>query len=113
MATEEAFDRQKKSGAAKGAQKADVQEAYDKVKSKFGPVGGKEKKAAAKKPAKAEYIAEHEVESGDTLSGIALKYYDSAAREKWMAIYEANKVTIGDDPGLIKVGQVLKIPQLD
>ena len=50
--------------------------------------------------------------SGDTLSGIALKYYKSAAREKWMAIYEANKAEIGDNPSLIKVGQVLKIPNL-
>lgn len=107
MPTEKSFDRQEKSAAS------EAKEAYDKVKSKFGPAGGEKKKAKAEKPAKVEYIAEHEVESGDTLSGLAAKYYDSAAREKWMAIYEANKETIGDDPSLIKVGQVLKIPRLE
>lgn len=59
------------------------------------------------------FIAEHTVVSGDTLSGIALKYYGSAAREKWMAIYEANKEIIGSNPGLIRVGQVFNIPDLD
>lgn len=65
------------------------------------------------RPLETAYMAEHEVAGGETLSAIALKYYKSAAREKWMAIYEANKDVIGDNPGLIKVGQVLKIPELD
>lgn len=59
-----------------------------------------------------EWIAEHKVVSGDTLSGIALKYYGSAARDHWMAIYEANKETIGNNPNLIRVGQRLNIPKL-
>ena len=50
--------------------------------------------------------------SGDTLSGIALKYYGSAARDKWMLIYEENKGIIGDNPNLIRPGQVFKIPNL-
>ena len=58
------------------------------------------------------YIAQHKVAAGDTLSGIALKYYGSAIREKWMIIYEANRETIGDNPGLIRLGQVLNIPEL-
>ncbi len=58
-------------------------------------------------------IAEHTVASGDTLSHIALKHYNSAARDKWMAIYEANKETIGENPSNIQIGQVLKIPQLN
>ena len=64
-----------------------------------------------RKPRPVKYIAEHTVESGETLSGLAQKYYDSAATEDWMAIYEANKSVIGDDPGLIKPGMVLKIPE--
>lgn len=52
----------------------------------------------------------HKVVAGDTLSGIALKYYGSAAREKWMMIYEANKATIGDNPNLIRAGTELIIP---
>lgn len=54
--------------------------------------------------------AEHTVESGETLSGIAMKYYGSADRDDWMAIYEVNKDVIGDNPNLIKPGQVLTIP---
>jgi nucleoid-associated protein YgaU len=58
------------------------------------------------------YIAEHTVAAGETLSHISLKYYGSAVKEKWMVIYEANKAIIGDDPGRIRRGQVLKIPEL-
>jgi len=68
---------------------------------------------AMKRAAEAsKFMATHTVKEGDTLSGIALKYYKSAAKEKWMAIYLANKAVIGDDPGLIKPGQELKIPEL-
>lgn len=56
--------------------------------------------------------AEHEVKSGETLSDLALKYYGSAAKVNWMAIYKANKDKIGDDPKKIKPGQRLKIPKL-
>lgn len=55
--------------------------------------------------------SEHTVIAGDTLSKIAQKYYGSGERENWMAIYEANKEVIGDNPSLIQVGQVLKIPK--
>lgn len=55
--------------------------------------------------------ATHTVSEGETLSQIALDYYGSAARADWMAIYEANKETIGDNPSLIKPGQVLQIPE--
>jgi nucleoid-associated protein YgaU len=55
-------------------------------------------------------IRKYVVVSGDTLSGIAKKYYDDAA--KYMAIYEANKALIGDNPDLIKPGMELIIPDL-
>jgi nucleoid-associated protein YgaU len=66
--------------------------------------------AAAKETA-SEFLAEHTVVSGDTLSGIAQKYYGSQAN--WKAIYEANKDVIGDNPNLIRIGQVFKIPKQD
>lgn len=68
---------------------------------------------ASKPQAKAvpKYIAQHKVVAGDTMSGLALKYYGSAVREKWMHIYEANKELIGDNPAFIKVGQTLNIPE--
>lgn len=39
------------------------------------------------------------VKAGDTLSGIALHFYGSAIKDKWMKIYEANKDVIGPNPG--------------
>lgn len=55
-------------------------------------------------------INQHKVVAGDTLSQIALNYYGSAAKDKWMLIYEANKDIIGDNPNLIRPGMVLNIP---
>ena len=82
-----------------------AREAYEKE------FGSRSIKKDIKKPA-ANFIAEHTVAAGETLSHIALKYYGSAAKEKWMLIYEANKAVIGDDPGRIRQGQTLKIPEL-
>ena len=56
-------------------------------------------------------MAEHTVGPDDTLSQIALKYYGSAGRDAWMVIYEANKAVIGENPGILKPGMVLKIPE--
>jgi len=55
-------------------------------------------------------LKKHVVVSGDTLSGIAKKYYDDAG--KYMVIYKANKNLIGDNPDLIKPGMDLVIPEL-
>lgn len=44
------------------------------------------------------------VKSGDTLSGIASKYGTT-----WQKLYKKNKSVIGNDPNLIKPGQVLKV----
>ena len=53
-------------------------------------------------------FSQHEVVSGDTLSGLAQTWYGNAAL--WPRIYEANRNQI-TDPNLIFVGQVLRIPQ--
>jgi nucleoid-associated protein YgaU len=60
----------------------------------------------------AEILTTHTVVAGETLSDISMKYYKSAVREKWILIYEANKAVIGDNPGMIKAGQDLKIPKI-
>ena len=57
-------------------------------------------------------LAEHTVAAGETLSHLALKYYGHSTRDYFMVIYEANKATIGDDPGMIRPGMVLKVPEL-
>jgi nucleoid-associated protein YgaU len=55
----------------------------------------------------------HTVAADETLSHIALKYYGSAAKEKWMIIYEANKALIGDNPNIIHKGMELFIPEVE
>ena len=51
------------------------------------------------------------VQPGDTLSKIARKYYGAAWATSWQRIYEANRDVIGDDPGRLRVGMTLQIPQ--
>ena len=48
------------------------------------------------------------VKAGDCLWNIAKQFYGNGAM--YMTIYNANKGIIGDDPNLIKPGQVLYIP---
>jgi nucleoid-associated protein YgaU len=55
----------------------------------------------------------HIVASDETLSHIALRYYGSAAKEKWMIIYEANKEFIGENPNIIRKGMELFVPDID
>ena len=47
------------------------------------------------------------VRPGDTLSGIA----SGLGMGDWRPLYEANRGVIGPDPGLIRPGQVLTVPQ--
>jgi nucleoid-associated protein YgaU len=54
----------------------------------------------------------HTVQTGETLADIALRYFGSATRDKWMPIYELNKPEIGNDPAFIQPGQRLQIPTL-
>ncbi len=49
----------------------------------------------------------HEVVKGDTLSGLAKKYYGDGG--KYMKIFDANKDKL-KDPDKIQVGQKLRIP---
>jgi nucleoid-associated protein YgaU len=53
-------------------------------------------------------FAQYPVVSGDTLSGIAQKFYSDSSR--WPTIFEANRNQI-QDPNHIFPGQVLRIPQ--
>jgi resuscitation-promoting factor RpfA len=56
----------------------------------------------------------HEVQSGDTLWDIAARALgtDDVVRiaRYWPAIYRANRATIGDDPNLVRPGQLLTLP---
>jgi nucleoid-associated protein YgaU len=79
-----------------------------------GNIKGVEKVVAddlkAPKPKKEEPVEKsefYEIVSGDTLGGIAKKYYGSAG--KYMKIFEANRDII-KDPNKIYPGQKIKIP---
>lgn len=68
--------------------------------------------AAAKAAEEAKIIAEHTLKADETLSHLSLKYYGSAYEPYWRVIYEANKELIGDNPGRVRPGMVIKIPVL-
>ncbi len=101
-----AADAKKKIEAVKAAQKAQTQKMAAESAAKA-------KVAAAAAAEAAKPLAEHTVGAGDSLSAIAAKYYGSGVRANWMAIYEANKETIGKNPGMIFPGMVLQIPKKD
>ena len=66
------------------------------------------KPAAPEAPAEPEEKAEiYEIVSGDTLGGIAKKYYGKGSA--YMKIFEANRDII-DDPNKISPGQKIRIP---
>jgi nucleoid-associated protein YgaU len=65
---------------------------------------------AAKNP---EFIGEHTIASGDTLSYISLIYYGYSSKSTFMILYEANKDVIADNPNMISAGKVLRIPKLE
>jgi len=71
-----------------------------------------QKRIAGMRQAVTKSIAEHTVVGGDTLGGIAQKYYVHATPDYWQLIYQANKAVIGDNPNVVKRGIVLKIPEL-
>lgn len=67
---------------------------------------------AAAASAQAQTIAEHTIKADETLSHLAQKYYGSAGEAYWRLIYTANKDVIGDNPGRVRPGMVVKIPVL-
>ena len=50
------------------------------------------------------------IQPGDSLFSIAQQAYGNG--NQWQRIYDANKQVIGDDPNLIRPGEVLYIPEL-
>lgn len=57
-------------------------------------------------------IASHTVKQDETLGGIAQQYYGHMSKPYWMHIYDHNKEAIGDNPGVVRVGTELNIPEL-
>lgn len=104
-----AADRAAKA-AALAQEQADKLEAQRKAEAAQLAEAAAKREAEAKAAEEAKYIGEHTVASGDNLSYISKQYYGSTAH--WKAIYEENKAVIGDNPNMIRVGQVFKIPRL-
>ena len=52
----------------------------------------------------------YRVKPNDTLSTIAAKVYEDPNR--WKLLYHANRKTL-DEPGMLRVGQVLIIPEIE
>lgn len=67
-----------------------------------------EAREAASTTTKPSAAGTYTVQSGDTLSRIAAKTLGDSKR--WKEIYDANRDTLGNDPGTLEVGQTLKIP---
>ena len=63
--------------------------------------------AVAGTPATGAPVRTYQVQSGDTLAGIARKFYKNMGQ--WQKIAEANKGTLSD-PAKLKPGMVLVIP---
>lgn len=57
-------------------------------------------------------LPRHTVVPNDTLSAIALKHYGHATEPYWRLIYEANKEAIGANPGVVRPGTELVIPEV-
>lgn len=60
-------------------------------------------------PQPAKVARTYTVVPGDSLSKIAKKHLGNANR--WNEIYQLNRAVVGDNPDLIKPGQVLTIPE--
>ncbi len=89
--------------------KAENAEALEKAVLMAGNVSGvsEVRYDGVSAPEATEQVEYYEIVSGDTLSGIAKKFYGNGS--KYMRIFEANREVI-KDPDKIYVGQKLRIP---
>jgi hypothetical protein len=69
-----------------------------------------EVKRAHSGPSSNRPVQQHTVQAGDSLQGIARRYY--GLLQKWPVILEANRAVIGRNPHLLKPGSQLNIPTL-
>lgn len=94
--------------------KAKAEEAREAAKEKLEELGSKKDNLAKEmaEKAAAAYIDNYTVQSNDTLSHIANRFYGKATPAHYTLIYEHNKDVIGDNMDIIIPGQVLRIPAL-
>jgi nucleoid-associated protein YgaU len=79
----------------------------DAVKAPFGDAKPIVKKPAEKKAEKQQRPKTYQIQDGDTLYKISVRFYGNGGH--WRAIREANRTTISPD-GRLKIGQVINLP---
>jgi nucleoid-associated protein YgaU len=94
--------------SAKAAADAQAKAAED---ARLKDMAAKEAAARLAMQKAAEVLTTHTVVAGETLSGIALKYYGHATPEYWNKIKDANKALLDEHKGNIIAGQKLTIPK--
>ena len=107
---EEDQEKERAEAREKAMEDRQRQDERKKMEAKIREQQEERKRMKADMAKKEPEVKKHVVVSGDTLSGIAKKYYDDAG--KYMIIYEANKEVIGGDPNLIQPGMELLIPDV-
>lgn len=80
-------------------------------------IGKDRKEKAERKPRKepekeTNILATHTVESGETLSHIALKYYKHATPPYWKLLLEHNNDLLEGNERNLRTGMTLEIPEL-
>ncbi len=71
-----------------------------------------ERRQKMKEAKKADVIATHTVESGQTLSHVALQYYNHATPPYWKYLLEHNKEVLKGNERNVRTGMKLEIPEL-
>jgi nucleoid-associated protein YgaU len=79
----------------------------DAGKTPFDSVVAPKKNSEEKKPSKPARPKTYQVQEGDTLYKLSVKFYGNGGH--WRRIREANRATISPD-GRMKVGQVINLP---
>ena len=68
--------------------------------------------AGLKKATESKVMATHTVAAGETLSHLALKYYNHATPPYWQLILEQNKEALQGNERNVRAGMELEIPEL-
>jgi nucleoid-associated protein YgaU len=71
-----------------------------------------ERRAKLESVKKAEVMATHTVQEGETLSHIALKYYKHATPPYWQLLLEHNTEVLQGNERSVRTGMELEIPEL-
>ena len=92
----------------KGAKQEKIREDMAEARQK----AMEERRAKLESVTKAEAVATHTVEEGETLSHIALKYYKHATPPYWKLLLEQNTELLDGNERNLRAGMEIEIPEL-